>query len=245
MSSKNPRADKNMKRRKMREESHETKEETTSRDSSERSHNTEETTDPFRSQRVFDEVARDMTSRDWVRACKTFADKVFEIATDMDDMAKTNYSEERDPQAIMAVALDASLTLGSDQLKKTQRALREYSRRYLRALRDLNSERQEKEEIVRGSEEKEEKIRSLVEEKRIAEEEARKRDEEIWVVEEKWKRLAEEKQVMEEERKRLAKENREVMLERDRLRAALATRGERERGRRTTPPGTPSWRRWR
>lgn len=184
-----------------------------SRDSCGRSEQQNEVTiDPFCSQKVFNEMATSMAAKDWDRACKTLMHQLEESAIDLDDPDPPVKFCERCRETASGIAEPASALI-----KKSQHALRECSRRYLRALRDLDSERVQVEGMAKRSAQREEELRRLDREKREVEKETR----------------------------RLAEEKREVEREREQLRVALATREESGREGRTPPPGTLSQRRWK
>lgn len=225
----------------MQERSSESREDsTTSHDSCEILECTEETDDPFCSPRDFDEKAKRMVTKDWVGACKSLSNQMEESTITIEKFC----ARCRDTAAGVTL-------LPNSLLMKSRYALREYSRWCLQALKDLNSESGEKEELAMRSEEWEERLRRLAEEKKEVELEMARKSEE-W--EERTRRLAEERKEMELERdqlrasqeslRRLSEEWKEVELERDQLRAALATRGDSEGGR-LLLPGTPNQRRLR
>lgn len=115
-----------------------------------------------------------------------------------------------------------AMATATHQLGKAQYALREYSRRYPQVLRDLDSEREKKEELAKEKEEWIERVEIVIKESEEGENCLRTMAEE-------------EKKEAKERLRRMAEEKREVETERDQLRAALAVRGESgEKG--VTPP---------
>lgn len=191
--------------------------------------------DPFLSVEGFEEMVKDMTARAWVNACHGLTEYSAEIAADIGRMRKGKQCGECKGRALTLG------TLAAIQTHKCDKALEEYERRYLKALRDLKEEKASKKDVVSKGlamcDKWEEKVLAVTEEKQA---------------------LLEEKQAMLEERDRLlvgliAKTERVREMEQEReqlqatlsvkeeqLQAAIAAREEAERERRrTSPPPSP------
>lgn len=168
--------------------------------------------DPFQREATFEEVATQLTAKKWVGACDVLATQMTESIYTID---KQRMKAPREPCEECEEMAAYSMIMASMILKKTQCALREYSRRYRKALREVDSEAAAKEEMALRSSEQEEEARRL----------AQVRDQLLTEKEQETLRSKEQETRL----KGLMEEKKEVERERDELRAALSTRRETER----------------
>lgn len=191
----------------------------------------EETADPFSGLEGFYRRAKKLAPGDWVKAGKSFVTQAEEITSDALAQVAERFCAECGEQAPWVTSPI------SNQLGMAPFALKEYSQRYLRALRDADREKEERKELVAKSlaigEELEERLTKMAKEKRATEAERGQLRAEL---KERSAKMAEEKRATEAERDRLRaaltgkiEENRELAQERDRLRAALAACAEEKR----------------
>lgn len=247
MSSKNSELNQGAKRRKRQARSGESKgNSVTPRDSSKRLEQDEKKSDdPLRSPRESVEKKHRRAANDWVEESEPLIAQMEEHTEALKEVIRSGKFCARCEELATCAA-----SLATHHLEEAASALREYTLRYRQALRDLDTERRKREELVGENEEWLERVDDVAEANGELEVRAEKAEEERKEAVERLRRMIEERKEMEREmeeiaaksedrKERLRRKNErisELESEKDQLRAALATREESEKGGRTPPP---------